>query len=231
MAFTDMNDVEQELGEEKPPDNNGNRTFLIIAGTLAGIMVLALLCIGGLALFRYLPNQRTTQNATATGNAQSSAIALAATQTAAIPSATMTILPTYTATNTPKPTNTPRPTNTPIVVLEATTSPTFDPAIATRNALLTQIAATHAITTQAQPSQVSASPTKTSVAALSQVTATPTRTSLAKTATNTATPLHPSSTALPTTGIGDELGTPGLMIAAFVLVAIIFLARRLRTAS
>ena len=69
MAFSDMNDVEQELGEEKPPkrngNGNGNRTFLIIAGTLGGIMVLALLCIAGLALYRYIPAQRAAQSSCA----------------------------------------------------------------------------------------------------------------------------------------------------------------------
>lgn len=229
MAFTDMNDVEQELGEEKPPEKNQNRTFLIVAGTLAGIVVLALLCIGGLALFRYLPNQRATQNAAATNDAQSTAKALAITQTAAVPTATMTSLLTYTQTNTPKPTNTPRPTNTPIVILEATTSPTFDPAAATRSALLTQIAATHVAMTQAGPSQITATPTRTALVV--SKTATPTRTALVVSATKTATPHRPTATALPTTGIADELGTPGLIIAAFVLLAIIFLARRLRTAS
>ncbi len=227
MAFTDMNDVEHELGEEKPPKKNGNRTFLIIAGTLAGLLVLALLCIGGLAIFRFLPNQRAAQNATATGDAQSTAKALAVTQTAAIPTFTMTSLPTYTPTNTPKPTNTPRPTNTAIVVIQGTTSPTVDLAIATRDALLTQIASTHVITTQAGPSQVTATPTRTSVAA----STTNTSTSVAGSTTKTSTPIHPTSTALPTTGIADELGTPGLLIAAFVLLAVIFLARRLRTAS
>ena len=42
---------------------------------------------------------------------------------------------------------------------------------------------------------------------------------------------QPTKTALPETGIADELGTPGLLAAAFVLVVIIFLMRRLRTAS
>jgi hypothetical protein len=58
MAFTDMNDVDQDLGEEKLADRNGNRSFMIIAGILGGIMVLALLCIAALALFRSLPGQR-----------------------------------------------------------------------------------------------------------------------------------------------------------------------------
>jgi len=37
-----------------------------------------------------------------------------------------------------------------------------------------------------------------------------------------------TSTALPTSGFADEVGLPGLAIAAMVLVAVIFLARRLR---
>lgn len=46
-------------------------------------------------------------------------------------------------------------------------------------------------------------------------------------AASTATIL-PTSTALPTSGFADEIGLPGLVIAALVLVAVIFLARRLR---
>jgi hypothetical protein len=189
MAFTDMNDVEQELGEEKPPERNGNRTFLIIAGALGGIMVLALLCIAGLALFRYLPSQRAGQNANATNAAQATAIAFAASQTAIAPTATATKRPTLI------PTNTQAPTNTPVIVLAPTKtkaptkSPTIDLALATRNALLTQV--------------VQAS----------------------------VTPPRPTSTQLPNTGFADELGTPGLIAAAFVLVVIIFLMRRLRTAA
>ena len=37
-----------------------------------------------------------------------------------------------------------------------------------------------------------------------------------------------TTTALPTSGFADEFGLPGLVIAAMVLVAVIFLARRLR---
>ena len=187
MAFTDMNDVEHELGEEKPPNGNGNRNFLIIAGVLAGIMVVALLCIAGLALFRYLPGQRSAQDANATNEAQATAIAVAASQTAIAPTSTATTRPTVI------PTNTKAPTNTPVIVLGPTKSPTVDIAVATRNALLTQTV------------QASATPVKP----VSQ----------------------PTSTALPETGIADELGTPGLIAAAFVLVVIIFLMRRLRTAS
>ena len=186
MAFTDMNDVEHELGEEKPPNGNGNRNFLIIAGVLGGIMVLALLCIAGLALYKYLPGQRSAQDANATNEAQATTIVLISSQTASAPTSTATSQPTAI------PTNTRAPTNTPVIVLGPTKSPTVDIAIATRNALLTEAA-------------------KTSIPPTQPVT-------------------QPASTALPTTGIADELGTPGLITAAFVLVVIIFLMRRLRTA-
>lgn len=235
MAFTDMNDVEQELGEEKPPEKNGNRTFLIIAGTLAGIMVIALLCIGGLALFRYLPSQRATQNAQATISAQDTAFALSASKTAAVPTVTFTRVPTNT------PTNTPRPTNTAVIVLVDTSTPTLDLAIATRNALLTQIAATHAITTQAiattavptsAPSATILPTTAPSATAVPSSVATTTTLSTKTVAPMaTSTPLRPTATALPGTGIADDLGVPGLMTAAIVFVLIIFLVRRLRTAS
>jgi cytoskeletal protein RodZ len=191
MAFTDMNDVEHELGEEKPPNGNGNRNFLIIAGVLGGIMVLALLCIAGLALYKYLPGQRSAVNTNATNEAQATTIVLSASQTASVPTSTATSLPTAV------PTNTKVPTNTPVIVLGPTKSPTVDIAVATRNALLTQAALTSTPPTQPVPQA----------------------TSLA------------TKTALPETGIADELGTPGLIAAAFVLVVLIFLMRRLRTAT
>ena len=155
-------------------------------------MVLALLCIAGLALFRYLPGQKADQSANATNIAQATAMALAASETASAPivlPATATLRPTAI------PTNTQRPTNTPVIVVGPTKTPTIDIALATRNALLTEAAA-------------AASPT-------------PPKPTSPK----------PTTTALPETGIADELGTPGLITAAFVLVVIIFLMRRLRTAS
>jgi len=195
MAFTDMNDVEQELGEEKPPEQNGNRNFMIIAGILAGIMVLALLCIAGLALIRYLPGQRSAQDANATNEAQATAIALSASQTASAPRATATKTPTAV------PTNTQVPTKTPVIVVGPTKTPTVDIAMATANALST-LTAQGSITPLAPTTQPTLQTT-----------------------------LRPTSTALPTTGIAEELGTPGLMSVAFILVVIIFLMRRLRTAS
>jgi hypothetical protein len=199
MAFTDMNDVENELGDEKPANGNGNgnRSFLIIAGVLGGIMVLALLCIAGIALFRYLPGQRSAQSVNATNESQATVIAIGASETALAPMSTSTLRPTVI------PTNTKAPTNTPVIVVGPTKSPTVDLAIATRDALITQAAQTSGPATQAVQ------------------TSTPSTQAVTK----------PTTTALPATGIADELGTPGLIAAAFFLVVLIFLVRRLRTAS
>ena len=202
MAFSDMNDVEQELGEEKPPEKNGNRTFLIIAGTLGGIMVLALLCIAGLALYRYLPGHQAAQQVNATVAVQQANATIAVQETSTVQSAIKTAsVPTATATKQPTftPTNTRVPTNTPVIVLAPTKSPTFNVAIATNNALLTQTAQHLLITVTSNVS-------------------------------STATPPKATATALPKTGIADELGTPGLIAAAFILLVIIFIVRRLRSA-
>jgi cytoskeletal protein RodZ len=210
MAFTDMNDVEQELGEEKPPDKNGNRTFMIIAGILGGIMVLALLCIAGLALFRYLPGQRAAQHANETNVAQATASAFAASQSASTPTTTATRRPTS------LPTNTQVPTKTLVIVVGPTKTSTLDIAAATQNALFTQAAQTAQATQAVQATQTEQA-TQTARATQTQ--------------SPSATPLRPTTTALPATGIAQDLGTPGLIAVAFILVVVIFLVRRLRTAS
>ncbi len=202
MAFSDMNDVEQELGDETPPEKNGNRTFLIIAGTLGGIMVLALLCIAALALYRYLPSQQAAVDQNATKAAQDTAVALSASATATVPILTPTRHPTFT------PTNTAAPTKTPVLVIVPTKSPTIEIAIATQHALLTQTAVHRFVTV-------------TSSAPTSALTPHPTL----------ALSPHPTSTALPGTGIADELGTTGLLAVALVLIVVIFVVRGLRTAS
>lgn len=42
---------------------------------------------------------------------------------------------------------------------------------------------------------------------------------------------QPTATALPTTGFADEVGLPGLLAMAAVLLIVIFLARRMRLAT
>ena len=166
--------------EETPPEESSNRTFLIAAGILGGIVLLSIACLAGYALV-ILPQQRAAQtgeqNAQATQNAQINE-ALTATGVA------------FDLSQTPQATETLSPTDTPVVAQPtATNTPEFtltpDPATATVAAGLTQLAAS----------------TSTIVV---------------------------TSTALPTSGFADEVGLPGLVIAAIVLVVVIFLARRLR---
>jgi hypothetical protein len=158
-----------------PPEESSNRTFLVAAGILGGIVLLSIACLAGYALL-ILPSQRAGQQTAATAQAaQNLQVAQALTATAAaISFATATV--------------TPPPTQTPVIAQPtAANTSTPDPATATVAAALTQ-------------------------AGLAQLTQLPT------------------STALPATGISDEYGAPGLVIAGMALIAVIFLARRLRAA-
>ena len=173
--------------EETPPEEASNRTFLIAAGILGGIVLLSIACLAVYALV-ILPQQRAAQqgddqSALATQNAQVNE-ALTATQVA------------IGLSQTPQATETLFPTDTPVVAQPSATNPSLvedtgeasltpDPATATIAAGLTQVAAS----------------TQTII---------------------------PTTTALPTSGFADEVGLPGLVVAAMVLVAVIFLARRLR---
>jgi hypothetical protein len=165
--------------EETPPEESSNRTFLIAAGILGGIVLLSLCVVAGywLVIRPQTAQQTNGQSAEATQNAQinealtATGVAFDLSQT---PQATATLVPTNTLVVAQ-----PTATNT----LEFTLTP--DPATATVAAGLTQVAA------------------------------------------STATVIL-TSTALPTSGFADEFGLPGLVVAAMALVAVIFLARRLR---
>ena len=125
-----------------PPEESSNRTFLVAAGILGGIVLLSIACLAGYALL-ILPSQRANQQEAATAQAaQNLQVAQALTATAqalSFPTATLT----------------PRPTNTPVVsqpTAISTTSP--DPATATVAAALTQAAQaqlTHLPTSTALP--------------------------------------------------------------------------------
>jgi len=122
-----------------------NRTFLVVAGILGGILLIALLAIAGYALV-ILPGRDTGQQTqVAAINATNTVIAEGAQLTALVMRGTITptftaTLPPATETLTPAPTNTATatpvlaPTNTP----EPTSEGTQDPGTATVAALLTQ---------------------------------------------------------------------------------------------
>ena len=137
MAFDDM---EMDIVEDEipPPEESSNRTFLIVAGVLGGITLIALACIVVYALV--IMPQRTIQQSTQVAqlNAQNTQVAVAISQTSAAAAYTRT--PTSTSTRTPVP-NTPTRTATPVVVVPSDTPvPTEDPRTATVAALLTAAA-------------------------------------------------------------------------------------------
>ena len=124
-------DEETTFEEETPPEEAGNRTFLMLAGILGGIIFLLFLCGVGYILFtRGQSNQAdatavqaaTNQAATIQVGLTAKAVEQALTQTAAV-------------------TNTVPPTNTPVIAQPTnTSSPTPDPSTATVAAAFTQIA-------------------------------------------------------------------------------------------
>jgi hypothetical protein len=193
MGMDEFNDLEFEdldSSETVTTSRGSNRTFLVVAGILGGILLLALLAIAAYAVL-ILPSRDTGRQTQVAGiRATNTAIAEQSQLTAIAKQITLT--PTFTATFTPTETSTPTPTNTATPVLAPTNTPEptdeGDPATATVAALLTQQAG------------------------------------------GAATPI-PTSTALPDTGFADDVGVPGLLLIAGVLLVIIILSRRLRTSS
>jgi hypothetical protein len=188
MSFEDMEpegqEFELEEQEATPPEESSNRTFIIVAGILGGITLLALLCIAVYAFF-VLPSQRNQrERELAELNLQNTQVAQALTQTAAAKQ----ITPTRTPTAIP-----PTATRTPTAVIAVPTNTvvvTMDPRTATVAALLTQAAQ---VTTAVTPT--------------------------------------PVTTGLPETGFAEDVGIPGMLALALLLIVIFFLARRLRTAT
>jgi hypothetical protein len=138
----DMDFPEEDDGfeEEEEAPQGRNRTFMLVAGGLGGLIIIALICV---AIYVFLIRPRTAANQVAfqTQTALAEAAAFQAqTQTAAfsIPSDT----PVPTATNTPVPSNTPVATDTQEAPPDDGTGggPTPDPRTATVQALLTQAA-------------------------------------------------------------------------------------------
>jgi cytoskeletal protein RodZ len=123
-----MYEGEETNYESAPPEESSNRTFLIAAGILGGIVLLSIACLAGYALF-ILPQQqaasRAASQAQATTNAQISGALTATMQAQSLPTATLT------------------PTATPVIAQPTATSASFitntpDPSTATVAAALTQ---------------------------------------------------------------------------------------------
>jgi hypothetical protein len=138
--FEDLEDDEflddEFLDDESPPEESNNRNFLIIAGVLGGITIIALLCLGGLLFLRSQQEGRTAQQAT-----QAAVIALQTQEQESIQQTVIAESWTDTPTAAPTATDTPEPTD--VVVLPSATpeeEATDNPATATISALLTAAA-------------------------------------------------------------------------------------------
>jgi hypothetical protein len=132
--FDDLDFEEMDSEETITTSRGSNRTFLIVAGILGALLLIALLAIAAYAVL-ILPGRDTGQQTqVAAINATNTAVAEEAQLTAIAKQITLT--PTFTATSTPTETLTPIPTNTSTPVLAPTNTP--DPATQTVAALLTQ---------------------------------------------------------------------------------------------
>ena len=146
MGMNDFEDLEFEdldTQETISTSRGSNRTFLIVAGILGGILLIALLAIAAYAIL-ILPGRDTGQQTqVAAINATNTAVAEEAQLTAIAKQITMT--PTNTATlpptDTPTPTLTPTKTSTPVLAPTNTpddSEPSDPDATSTVAALLTQ---------------------------------------------------------------------------------------------
>lgn len=145
MGMNDFDDLEfEEVSDEDSisTSRGSNRTFLIVAGILGGILLIALLAIAAYAVL-VLPGRDTNQQTQAAEIiATNTAIAEQAQLTAIAKQVTMTPTNTATLPASDTPTLTPSSTSTPVLAPTNTPTPpdgTADPAAtATVAALLTQ---------------------------------------------------------------------------------------------
>ena len=139
--FDDLDFEEMDSEETITTSRGSNRTFVVVAGILGAILLIALLAIAAYAVL-VLPGRDTGQQTqVAAINATNTAVAEEAQITAIAKQ--ITLAPTFTATLPPTETSTPTPTNTATPVLAPTNTPepddgTVDPATETVAALLTQ---------------------------------------------------------------------------------------------
>jgi hypothetical protein len=125
-------DDETTFDEETPPEESSNRTFLLIAGILGGLVLLGLCAVAAYLLFSRTTNQQAEATARVLATQQAATIQVGLTQTSVVRAAALTAAVT----------NTVPPTNTPVIAqATATSSPTPDPATMTVAAAFTQIAA------------------------------------------------------------------------------------------
>ena len=122
----DENDNLNTLDDAPPPEESGNKTFLLVAAVLGGIVLLSIVCLAAYGLY-FLPKQTAARNAS-----QSTLVAQNLQVNQALTAKALTNLPQSTATL--------EPTNTPVFQQSTGTLAPADPQTATVAAALTQAA-------------------------------------------------------------------------------------------
>ena len=131
MAFEDMDNVDDndfDFDDTPPPEETGNRTFIIIASVLGAIAVISLICIVVYAAVLRPLNRNSEATQVAQLNAQNTEVASQITQTLLAKSFTAT--PAFTPTAIPTKTKTPPPptaTLVPEVVQDIATATAVPP--------------------------------------------------------------------------------------------------------
>ena len=193
-----------EQDDDQPEEGEGsNRTFLLILGGIGVLFLLSVLCVGGYFLLR--PGGPINQASLSAGTGTPQVLA-------------SPTLAEVQESETPLPVATEEATATPVIVAFATDTalvsdlPTDDPATATLQAQLTELAAL-------QQAQTTAT-----------VTSLPKATTPAKGGSSSSGGVGATPTAkIPQTGFADEVALPIMGIVTVLLLGIILLARRLRT--
>jgi len=138
--YGDDNSVDTfDDGEDTPPEESNNRTFLFIAGGLGFLVLLGLCAVVGYFFLNNNNAQQTEVTAQAQATIQQATISVGLTQNSKSLAETQAAGVTATL----------PPTNTPVIAQATmTVSPTDNPATATVGAAFTQIAAASTQTTQ-----------------------------------------------------------------------------------
>ncbi len=129
--MTTFDDENASFDNENPPEESNNRTFLLIAGVLGGLVLLGLICVAGYFIMNLGSARQNSATAVAQGTQQQATIQAGLTQRSLLQAQTLTAA----VTNTVPPSNTP-------VIAQATATPTAtsNPATATVGAAFTQLA-------------------------------------------------------------------------------------------
>jgi hypothetical protein len=194
------NDLNMETPAAPPPEESNNRTFLIVGGIFAALIFLTLVC--GAVYVLWLGPKLSAQKNTAQATIEAANAQVVQQMTSTAQAALWT--PTEPPTDTPLPTNTSvpsTPTGIPSPVVAISTT-------------------TETVTSTSDPATLAAMQTQ-----LSQQ-----MTSTAGGAAVAVGTRAIGGQGMPATGFFDQVALPTLIILTVALVAVIFLARRLRKA-